>query len=255
MKMILGLLVIAVVAHSQQSSVYKTLWTSQLGPRSAQGIPNIGATTHQVMLYNSTAGTCTGALTIQGSNDNTNWITFGGNSNLGVPVGTVAEIRSNGLYPFLKVQWTGSCVTTVWYVGSKSAFDPFTAMGQKVGTTDGSNRSPLAQLDGGSSALVVYPISSNQLIYVSNNGTADLIPTGADPTAAWSIDSVIVGTAGVTSSLTIAGPLGTLAVIDTTTVRQVHLGLYYPPGNTQHITYTTTGGTPAKITFVMKGGS
>jgi hypothetical protein len=237
-------------AQTTQTSVYKTMWTNRTTSNTFTAIPNIGATSHQVM-FNQTDNTCIGTLTMSGSNDNVLFVSFAATIINGIQA---IEIRGSGLYPYVHVDFTistGTCTYSGWYTGSKTPLDPYLVTGQVEYTKDALDRLPIP-LSNAYHDVQVKDTGATSYYYISTNGTSvQIVPTTAGQIRY--IESIIVGTAGSGSALVLKDGLAqTIATIDTTTARVINLNLSFPVNGPLPLTYTTTGSTPALITILWR---
>jgi hypothetical protein len=130
--------------------------------------------------------------------------------------------------------------------------------GQAEGTTAAASRFPLEQ-DSMliSHSLLTTQVGATEAIYTATNDSAAALLPDTTGNASASLHTIIVGTAGATSSLSIScAGTGTVMVVDTTVAKVIPVDLFLYTGTVQAThgpcTYTTTGGTPAKITFLIK---
>lgn len=242
-KFIVGL-IFCISCFAQQSTIYQTLWLNIPGDTSTASIKNIGQTSHQgIIVAFGSGGGCGGTLTFFGGTDGLNYITLA-SMPFSSPNGvyTTTQIVVNGLYPFAKLQVsaTTNCVTSGYYLGSKSVIDPFIV----DGITTLGNRKSLQMNNFGD--LNVTDLTGRTFGNISLNGTT-IIRSAASQNVDV-LKQIIVGTKGVTSSLTLTTGGNTILVLDTTLVGSYNVGWVIPPGN--DLTAITTGGTPANITFI-----
>jgi hypothetical protein len=99
-------------------------------------------------------------------------------------------------------------------------------------------------------ALITLPVQGSDEKVVNTNVTGASLR--ASNLTVGILSSIIVGTPGSGSSLVVnKNALSDILTIDTTTARVIPVGIYLGVG--EGYTITTTGGTPAKITFIGKG--
>ncbi len=221
-----------VVGQTTQSTIFQTLWQNQTGIQSVV-VKNIGQVTHQIFItVTGSGGACpAGAVVrIEGSADNVNFVIMDTESlAIANAFSTNVVGLANGLYPFVRIRLPNTasytnCLTSAWYFGSKN---------------------PLARTNTLGDARI-QPISAYDLINMSINTTTLLAATNNTYQA--HLGSIIVGTAGVGSSLTLTINGVTALVLDTTKVGSYDFNMNLPLGQSTQV--TTTGSTPAYVVIL-----
>lgn len=206
---------------------------------SSNPVMNNGQISHQVVL-SSTGCTVAGSnaiVTMDASVDNSVWFTIGRTYNYNST--TVAS--ASGAYPYVRLTATlgTNCVASAAYFGSNTVLVPLIA-----GLTS----------TGASINALVDALGN---VSVTNAGSPVFFNTTANVTGqvlnavgtTLTIDNIVVGIAGVTSTAVIKWGVNTVLTLDTTAK-----GVYpinFRCLSTASCTVDTTGGTPANVTVLL----